>query len=108
MQSPKVARPSVSYPQSNAQGACARDAGRPATSDRSIYYPVEAIPQGRQPTAPREVREERGLSVARVRGDEDDAVVDLDRQPLEQPVPAQRLRAQRRSLHLCGLDREGV
>ena len=67
-----------------------------------LVHPVPERPEAR-PTG--EVGEERGLAVARVGDHEDDAVVDLDVQPVEQPMARQRLLAERRALNLADLDR---
>ena len=69
---------------------------------------VEAIPERPQPRPSREVGEQRGLAVACVGQDEDHPVVDLGGQPIEQPVPGERLVPQRRALDLRGLDRVPV
>ena len=69
---------------------------------------IEAIPERAQPRPSREVGQQRGLAVAGVRKDEDHAVVDLGGQPIEQPVPGERLVTQRRALDLRGLDRVPV
>ena len=69
---------------------------------------VQPIPQRPQPGPPREVGEQGRLAVAGVGEDQDDAAVDLGRQPIEQPIPRERLVAQRRALDLRGLDRVPV
>ena len=66
---------------------------------------VDPIPEGPQPRASREVREERGLAVAGVADHEHDAAVDLDVQPVQQPRPGERLVAECGRLDLPGLDR---
>ena len=61
---------------------------------------VQPIPERPQAGPPGEVGQQRGLAVAGVGQDEDDPAVDLGVQPVEQPVPRQRLVAERRRLDL--------
>ena len=66
---------------------------------------IEPEPQHPEACASREVGEEGRLAVAGLRDEQDGSPVDLDRQPLEQPVAGQRLIAQRRRLDLADLNR---
>ena len=66
---------------------------------------IQPIPQGPDASPPREVRQQGRLAVAGVGQDQDDAVMDLRGDPIQQPVPGQRLVTKRRPLDLRGLDR---
>jgi hypothetical protein len=52
---------------------------------------VKPIPERPQPCAAREVGEQRGLAIAGIGQDEDDALIDLGGQPVEETVARQRL-----------------
>ena len=66
---------------------------------------VEPEPQHPEPGSAREVGQQRCLAVAGLGGQEDDAPVDLDRQPIEQPIAREGLVAERRRLDLADLNR---
>ena len=69
---------------------------------------VEPVPQGPQPRPLREIGKQRRLAVARVGQDQDHAMVDLGREPIEESIPGERLVPQGRALDLRRLDRVPV
>ena len=108
---PPIARsPSIAAVVGANSGSCSRPAAtrwlrneiQSRSSSSSRYQRVRS----RRPT--REVGEERGLAVARVGEDEDDALMDLGGQPIEQAVARERLVPKRRALDLRELDRVAV
>src|SRR5439155_24336829 len=66
---------------------------------------VEPIPQRAEARSPREVREQGRLAVAGLGDNEQDAVMNLCGEPVEEPVPGQRLVTERWALNLRRLDR---
>ena len=66
---------------------------------------VDAIPQRAEPRSTGEIRQKRGLAVARVGNHEHDPAVNPDVQPVEQARSGQRLVPKRRGLDLPGLNR---
>ena len=69
---------------------------------------VEAVPHRRTTVMAGEVGEEGRLAIARFGDHEHDPVMDLDLQPVEQPLPTQDFPPERRSLDLRRLERELV
>ena len=76
-----------------AGGSRARSRGQPSQVVEEAHpvavLLVEAVPHRRATVMAGEVGQERGLAVAGFGDDEQDPVVDLDLQPVEQPLPTQ-------------------
>jgi hypothetical protein len=66
---------------------------------------AKAVPERAKPGSTPEVGQQRRLAVPGLGDHVDHSVVDLDLQPVEEPVARQRLLTERGPLHLCGLNR---
>jgi hypothetical protein len=69
---------------------------------------VQPVPETSDPGAPAEIGEKGGLAVAGIGHDQDEAGVDPDMEPVEEPVAPERLLGEERWLDLALLDRVAV